>query len=134
MRLPMIQQQILLLTGLVTSQHTLQALPPPVPAEFTASIITVIVAAFVGSLLIPAVLGWFKSKKQTSRLNSFHLVMGSINKDGLNEKDIGDLNKLNQNVSDSYSAGKITSEQYTNLKNEVICEHIKKFSKKELNR
>ena len=32
-----------------------RALPPPVSAEFTASLITVIVAAFVGSLLIPAV-------------------------------------------------------------------------------
>ena len=31
-----------------------KALPPPVPAEFTASLITVIVAALVGSLLIPA--------------------------------------------------------------------------------
>ena len=105
-------------------------LPPPVSAEFMASIITVIIAAFVGSLLIPAAVGWFKSKKQTSRLNSFHLVMGSINKDGLNEKDIGDLNKLNQNVSDSYSAGKITSEQYTNLKNEVSAAYQKIFKKR----
>ena len=32
-----------------------RALPPPVPAEFTASLITVIIAALVGSLLIPAV-------------------------------------------------------------------------------
>ena len=54
-----------------------KALPPPVPAEFTASLITVIIAALVGSLLIPAAVGWLKSKKQTSRLNSFHLTDGS---------------------------------------------------------
>ena len=107
-----------------------KALPPPVPAEFTASIITVIVAAFVGSLLIPATVGWVKTKKQTSRLNSFHLVMVSINKDGLNEKDVGDLNELNQNISNSYAAGKITNGQYTNLKNEVSAAYQKIFKKR----
>ena len=107
-----------------------KALPPPVPAEFTASIITVIVAAFVGSLLIPATVGWVKTKKQTSRLNSFHLVMVSINKDGLNEKDVGDLNELNQNISNSYAAGKITNGQYTNLKNEVSTAYQKIFKKR----
>ena len=96
-----------------------KALPPPVPAEFTASLITVIVAALVGSLLIPAALSWFKSKKQTSRLNSFHLDMVSINKDGLDETDIKSLNELNQRISNSYAAGKITNEQYTNLNSDV---------------
>jgi YVTN family beta-propeller protein len=96
-----------------------RALPAPVPAEFTASLITTIVAALAGSLLIPIALSWFKSKKQISILNSFHLDMVSINKDGLDEKDISKLNKLNQSVSNSYAAGKITNEQHTNLKNEI---------------
>ena len=52
-----------------------RALPPPVPAEFTISLITVVITALVGSLLIPAAVGWARSKKQTSRLNSFHLKM-----------------------------------------------------------
>ena len=107
-----------------------RALPTPIPAEFTLSLITVIVAALVGSLLIPAAVSWFKSKKQTSRLNSFHLDMASINKDGLDERDISNLNKLNQNVSDSYSAGKITNEQYTNLKNEVSIAFQEIFKKR----
>ncbi len=107
-----------------------KALPPPVPAEFTASLITVIIAALVGSLLIPAALSWFKSKKQTSRLNSFHLDMISINKDGLDETDIKNLNELNQRISNSYAAGKITNEQYTNLKNEVSAAYQKIFKKR----
>ena len=107
-----------------------KALPPPVSTEFTASLITVIVAAFVGSLLIPALLSWFKSKKQTSRLNSFHQKMISINKDGLDETDFKNLNELNQHISNSYAAGKITNEQYTNLKNEVSIAFQEIFKKR----
>src|SRR5262249_3827233 len=47
-------------------------LPPPVPPEYWASLFTVVATALIGSLLIPAIIGWFKSKRQTSRLNSFH--------------------------------------------------------------
>lgn len=67
-------------------------LPPPVSPELTASLITAIVAALVGSLLIPAVSSWFKSKKQTSRLNLFHLQMDRANADG--KVDENDINKL----------------------------------------
>ena len=107
-----------------------KSLPPPVPAEFTASLITVIVASFVGSLLIPAAVGWSKTKKQISRLNSFHLDMVSINKDGLDETDIKNLNELNQRISNSYAAGRITNEQYTNLKNEVSIAFQEIFKKR----
>ena len=92
-----------------------KALPPPVPAEFTASLITVVIAALVGSLLIPAAVGWLKSKKQTSRLNSFHQQMAVVYGDGkVDENDIARLDELNKNISDSYAAGKITNDQYTN--------------------
>jgi YVTN family beta-propeller protein len=105
-------------------------LPPPVPAEYWASLFTIVVTALVGSLLIPAAVSWFKSKKQTSRLNSFHLDMISINKDGLDETDIKNLNELNQRISNSYAAGKITNEQYTNLKNDVSAAYQKIFKKR----
>lgn len=48
------------------------ALPPPVPAKFTISLFTIVVIAQAGSLLIPAAIEWIKSKKQDSRLQSFH--------------------------------------------------------------
>jgi len=35
-------------------------IPPPVPAEYWASLFTVIATALVGSLLIPAGIGWLK--------------------------------------------------------------------------
>ena len=46
------------------------------------------------------------------------------------KNDIDELNKLNKNISDSYAAGKITNEQYTNLKNEVSAAYQKIFKKR----
>jgi YVTN family beta-propeller protein len=107
-----------------------RALPPPVPAEYTASLFTIVVTALVGSLLIPAAVSWIKSKKQISRLNSFHQDMVSIKKDGLDEKDITNLNKLNKKISDSYAAGKINNDQYTNLKNDISLAFQEIFKKR----
>ena len=58
-----------------------RVLPAPLPAEYWASLFTVVATAIVGSLLIPAVTGWTKSKRQTSRLNSFHKQMALAYKD-----------------------------------------------------
>jgi YVTN family beta-propeller protein len=107
-----------------------KALPSPLPPEFTASLITTIVAALAGSLLIPVALSSYKSKKQISILNAFRMDMVTINKDGLDEKDISKLNILNQVISDFYAAGKITNEQYTNLKNEVYLAFQEIFKKR----
>jgi hypothetical protein len=96
-----------------------------------ASLFTVVVTAIVGSLLIPAAIGWIKSRKQTSRLNSFHQQMADVYGDGkVDENDVDQLNTLNKNISDSYSAGKITSDQYTSLKNEVSAAYQKIFKKR----
>ncbi|MGE5661319.1 MAG: YncE family protein [Ignavibacteriales bacterium] len=108
-----------------------KSLPPPVPAAYWASLFTVVVTALVGSLLIPAVVGWIKSKKQTSRLNSFHQQMPLVYGDGkLDKKDTNKLNLLNRNISDSYAAGKISNEQYTSLKNEVSLAYQEIFKKR----
>jgi YVTN family beta-propeller protein len=97
-----------------------KALPPPVPAAYWASLFTVVVTALVGSLLIPAAVGWFKTKKQTSRLNSFHQQMPLVSGDRkLDNKITNQLNILNRNISNSYAAGKISNEQFMSLKNEL---------------
>jgi YVTN family beta-propeller protein len=107
-----------------------QALPPPVPAEYWATLFTVVVTALVGSLLIPAAVGWLKSKKQTSRLNSFHHQMALVYGDGKSENDTNQLNTLNKNISDYYAAGKINNEQYMHLKNEVSTAYQEIFKTK----
>jgi YVTN family beta-propeller protein len=108
-----------------------KSLPPPVPAAYWASLFTVVVTALVGSLIIPAVVGWMKSKKQTSRLNSFHHQMPPVyGNSKLNEKDTDKLNTLNRNISDSYAAGKISNEQFTSLKNEASLAYQEIFKKR----
>jgi hypothetical protein len=108
-----------------------KALPPPVPAQYWASLFTVVVTALVGSLLIPAVVEWIKSKKQTSRLNSFHRQMALVYGDSKpDENDTNQLNLLNRNISDSYAAGKISNEQFTNLKNEISIAYQEIFKKR----
>jgi YVTN family beta-propeller protein len=108
-----------------------KALPPPVPAQYWASLFTVVVTALVGSLLIPAVVGWIKSKKQTSRLNSFHRQMALVYGDSKpDENDTNQLSLLNRNISDSYAAGKISNEQFTNLKNEISIAYQEIFKKR----
>jgi hypothetical protein len=82
-------------------------------------------------MLVPAVVGWFKSKKQTSRLNSFHQQMAVIYADGkLDENDIDQLNISSKNISDSYAEGKISSDQFTHLKNEGSTAYQKIFKKR----
>jgi hypothetical protein len=115
-----------------------KVLPPTVPAEYIASLFTVVVTAIVGSLLIPYAISWFKSRKQTSRLNSFHQQMATIYADGkVDENDTDKLDKLNKNISDSYAAGKITNDQYTNSTDPrqklKFLQHTKKSLRKELN-
>jgi YVTN family beta-propeller protein len=89
-------------------------LPPPVPPEYWASLFTVVATAIIGSLLIPAVFGWFKSKRQSSRLNSYHREINLFGK-GNTER----LNKSYIMITNGYSEGKINNEQYTNLKTEI---------------
>jgi YVTN family beta-propeller protein len=108
-----------------------KALPPTVPAEYIASLFTVVVTAIVGSLLIPSAISWINSKKQTSRLNSFHHRMAIVYSDGkLDENDTAQLDELNKNISDSYAAGKISNDQYTHLKNEISTAFQQIFKKR----
>jgi YVTN family beta-propeller protein len=106
-------------------------LPAPLPTGYWASLFTVIITALIGSLLIPAVVEWIRATKQTSRLNSFHQQMGRVYADDvLDMNDTKRLNILFTDITDSYSAGKINNEQYTNLRNEVSRAFQKVFNER----
>jgi uncharacterized membrane protein len=108
-----------------------RALPPPLPADYWATLFSIIVTALVGSLLIPGVIGWANPKRQFYRLNSFHKQMALAYEDNrLDEKDLRTLNSLHKNISDSYAAGKINSDQYTTLKNEISIAYEEIYKKK----
>jgi uncharacterized membrane protein len=55
------------------------------------------------------------------------LVYGDSKPD---ENDTNQLNLLNRNISDSYAAGKISNEQFTNLKNEISISYQEIFKKR----
>jgi YVTN family beta-propeller protein len=95
-------------------------LPPSVPTAYWASLFTIVATALIGSLLIPWAVQWLKSRKETSRLNSFHKQMVIIYADRkLDYDDMGQLNTIFKNISDSYTSGKINNEQFNSLKNEI---------------
>ena len=102
-----------------------KATPPPIPPEYVATLITVVITTLVGSLLIPAIYGRLKSKRQTSRLNSFrrniHLHGGG---------NIDQLNTSLNEIINAYSEGKISNEQYSNLKNEISILHKDIYKKR----
>ncbi len=99
-------------------------LPPSVPPEFWPSLLTIVATALIGSLLIPAGIGWFKAKRQTSRLKSYHRELD------LRKGNIEQLNTSYNKLVDAYSEGKINNEQYTNLKTEISVLYEKIYKKK----
>jgi uncharacterized membrane protein len=92
-------------------------IPPPVPPEYWVTLFTIVATALVGSLLVPAIIGWFTSKRQTSRLNSYYRDIDRYGKSG--ERNADRLNALNNKIINAYSQGKLNNEQYTNLRTEI---------------
>jgi YVTN family beta-propeller protein len=114
--------------GNFTSQF--RALPPAIPSEYLFPLYGIVASTVIG-FSIPSIVNWHKSKKQTSRLNSYHLTIDSLYNDGkLDEKDIGQLNLLNKNIMTTYSEGRINNEQYTILKNEISVLYDDIYSKR----
>ena len=93
-----------------------RALPPAIPSEYLIPVYGIVASTVIG-FSIPSIINWRKSKKQTSRLNSYHQKINSLFDNG--KLDEGRLNELNKKTIDAYSEGKINNEQYLNLKNEI---------------
>jgi YVTN family beta-propeller protein len=107
-----------------------RALPPAIPSEYLIPLYGIVISTVVG-LSIPSIITWRKSKKQTSRLNSYHREMTALYDDGkLDENDTEHLNIINKNIINAYSEGKINNEQYTNLKNEISVLYEKLYKKR----
>ena len=105
-----------------------KALPPPIPPEYVAALFTVVVTAFVGTWLTPAVIGWRRAKKQVSKLDHYHNEVKNLYNDGLNSNDIEKLDALKNKIADDYSKGKINKEQYDKLGEEISVYYRKIFT------
>jgi YVTN family beta-propeller protein len=107
-----------------------KALPPPIPPEYVATLFTVVATAFIGSWLTPTVIGWRKARKEGSKLDHYHNGVKKLYNDGkLDRNDIGELNKLRDNITDEHTRGKINKEQYGKLADEISIIYGEIFTK-----
>jgi YVTN family beta-propeller protein len=106
-------------------------LPPPIPPQYTATLITVVITAFIGTWLTPTIIQWRNRRKQGSKLDHYHNEVKKLYNDGgeLNSNKIEELNNLGYQVTEEYIRGKINKEQYDKLVNEISVGYSEIFTK-----
>ena len=103
---------------------------PPIPNEYLIPLYGIIASTIIG-WSIPSIIGWIKTKTDIRKLNYFHKKIQSLYYDGkLDENDIEPLDNLKSRISDAYSKGKINSEHYSNLKDEISVLYQDIFKKR----
>ena len=96
-----------------------KAVPPPIPPEYWIPLYGVMVSSVVG-WSIPSIIGWIKSKKEGRRVQEYRKRIDSLYDDGkLDDNDISSLDDLKREVIDTHARGKISDNQYQDLKNEI---------------
>jgi YVTN family beta-propeller protein len=108
-----------------------KSLPPPVPAEYIATLFSVVVTAFVGTWLTPTVIAWRKSRNQGRKLQFYISQINSLYDDGkLDDEDIDKLDSLRNNVTKEYTNGWINKEQFNKLVDDVSIRYREIFNQK----
>lgn len=103
---------------------------PPIPNEYLFPLYGIIASTIIG-WSIPSIIGWIKWKREIGKLNFYHNRIKVVYDDEkLDEKDIEHLEKLRDRISDAYSKGKINSEHYSNLKDEISILYQEIFKKR----
>ena len=96
-----------------------KALPAPIPTEYLTGLYTIVISSIVG-WSIPGIISSINTKRKLKNVDTFHNNITHLYDDRrLDEKDIGVLNRIKRDVSNAYSKGKISSEHYNNLNNEI---------------
>ncbi len=110
-----------------------KSLPSAVPPEYIATLFSFMLTTLFGTLLIPSVIGWSKSKGKEKKLDHHYKKLNSLHIDGkLDSTDISKLDILRNNITDDYAMGKINKEQFDKLINETEINYIQIY-KNELN-
>jgi len=105
-----------------------KALPPPIPPEYIAALFTVVVTAFVGTWLTPAVIAWRRTKNQREKLNYYYSKQDFYKNRKLNNDDIKKLDNLRNEITNEYTNGKINKEQYDKLVDEISINYKRFFA------
>lgn len=105
-------------------------LPAPLPTEYWIPLYGLIVSTILGAS-IPSIIGWAKIKADIKKSNLHHIKIKSLYDEGRrDENDFEALNKLKNEISDSYLKGKINEFHYSNLKYEVSMLYQEIFMRK----
>ncbi|MDQ3084338.1 MAG: YncE family protein [Thermoproteota archaeon] len=105
-------------------------LPAPLPTEYWIPLYGLIVSTIIGAS-IPSIIGWAKIRGDIKKSNLHHNKIKSLYDEGRrDENDFEALNKLKNEISDSYLKGKINEFHYSNLKHEVSILYQEIFMRK----
>ena len=103
-----------------------KALPTPIPPAYWIPLYGVIVSSVVG-WSIPSIIGAIRSKRQGRSLGRYQNEIDSLYDDGkLGKDDIKKLDDLSAKIKYSHIKGKISNQQYEDLRNEtsILYEEI----------
>jgi YVTN family beta-propeller protein len=103
-----------------------EEVPPPFPSEYLIPLYGIIVSSIVG-WSIPSIISWIRVRREGRASDEYHKRIQSLYNDGkLDHADIKPLNKIRNDLSNTYAKGKISEQQYQNLKGEtgVLYEEI----------
>lgn len=87
-------------------------IPPPIPAEYVATLFAVIISAFIGLWLIPLIDGR-KTRNRGKKVEYYHIKINYLSRDReFNKKHTKILDNFGENITDDFTRGKITKDQY----------------------
>ena len=99
-------------------------LPPPIPSEYLVTLFAVVISAFIGSWLTPTVIDWRKTRNQGKKLEYYHNDIKNLHRDDILDKnDIESLDSIRDNITDDYTRGKITKDQFEKLAEEISIKY-----------
>ena len=113
-----------------TFTASFKALPAPLPTEYWIPLYGLVVSTVIGAS-IPSIILWAKTKGEVKKSNLHHNRIKSIYDEGKrDEHDLESLDKLKNEITDSFSKGNISQIRYSNLKDELSVLYQEIFMKK----
>ena len=117
------------LTQYGTFTATFRELPDPIPAQYWIPLYGILVSTIIG-WSIPNIIGWVKAKSDIRKSTFHHNKIKSLYEAGKRDNsDIELLNKLKDDLSDSFSKGKLNQFHYANLREELSILYQEIFAK-----
>lgn len=120
----------LCITQYGTFTASFRELPAPLPTAYWIPLYGLIISTIIGAS-IPSIIGWAKTRGDIKKSNLHRNKIKSLYDEGRrDDNDFESLNKLKNEISDSFSKGKLSQFHYSNLKDEISILYQEIFMKK----